>query len=269
MQVGFGVSSLALAFALGACSGTRHDLAASERPVAPEPDAALYASATVETFALDPAWRTLSLERFEAWLAIALPGREAVELAKPDRIELKRALAEMSVDSVRAAIVLARTRDPLCYEILLQRLEDRVAGAERASDAGDVIAAAALGRLRNVRELGKRLEDLVVGAKVHPDLEVRVECAAALLEYKRTKGIGFLLKVLREATPAADETKRDWTPTPHMAWPKSRAAAALSKFLEVPCTFRPDGSVQHQLDEAAKLEELWREKKRRLEPPKN
>ncbi|MCK6444809.1 MAG: hypothetical protein L6Q99_00300 [Planctomycetes bacterium] len=261
-----------------ACHATRHDLAAIERPTALQPLADLAARAAAEpddapvrpaTFVLDTAWREMSLERFERWVQDALPGVEPVEVAKPDRAELKRALAAMDGSSVRAAVILARTRDPLCYEILLSRLEDRIEGPERASDAGDVIAAAALGRLRNVRELGKRLEDLVVGANVHPDLEVRVECAAALLEYKRTRGIGFLLRVLREATPAADPTKRDWNPTPHMAWPKSRAATALAKFLGVPNEFRPDGSVAHQMEVAAQLEELWREKKRQLEPPKN
>lgn len=259
--------SSACLLALAACATTRHDLAARERPAAPEPMAEFDAASDAEAFVLDPSWRDMGLERFEAWIQAALPGLEPVELAKSDRAELKRALTAMDVSSVRAAVILARTRDPQCYEILLSRLEDRVEGAERASDAADVIAAAALGRLRNVRDLGKRLEDLVVGSSPHPDLEVRVECAASLLEYNRTRGIGFLLRVLREATPAADPTRRDWKPTPHMAWPKSRAAAALSKFLEVPCTFRPDGSVQHQMDEAAKLEALWRDRRRRLEAP--
>lgn len=252
-----------------ACRATHHELAALERPATLTPVAGYAAQPVPATLVLDPTWREMSLERFESWVQTVLPGLEPVEVTKPDRAELKRALAVMDGSSVRAAVILARTRDPQCYEILLSRLEDRIEGPERASDAGDVIAAAALGRLRNVRELGKRLEELVVGANVHPDLEVRVECAAALLEYKRTRGIGFLLRVLREATPAADPARRDWKPTPHMAWAKSRAAHALSKFLDVPNEFRPDGSVAHQMEVAAKLEELWREKKRQLEPPKN
>ncbi|MCE9594488.1 MAG: hypothetical protein K8S98_09860 [Planctomycetes bacterium] len=263
---------LALTVIGTACTTTRAGFAPLERPVlAPvvtsEPPK--LAPATPAPFALDPEWRTMSLERFETWVQQALPGREPIEIAKPERAELKRALAVMDVVSVRAAVILARSRERQAYEILLQRLEDRVVGPERPNDAGDVVAAAALGKLRNVVDLGKRLEELVVGPRPHPDLEVRIECAASLLEYKRTRGIGFLLRVLRDATPAADVSKRDWTPTPHMAWAKSRAAAALSKYLETPCNFRPDGSVQHEMEEAARLEELWRVKKRLLEPPKN
>jgi hypothetical protein len=257
------------AWLCAACIGTRHDVAATERPLAPAPDAALYEAAEARAFVLDPAWDTMSLERFEAWVQAALPGLEPIAIAKPDRAALKRALAAMDLGSLRAAVILARSRDAQCYEILLSRLEERVVGPERASDAADVVAAAALGRLRNVRDLGLRLEALVVGPTPHPDLEVRIECAAALLEYKRTRGIGFLLRVLRENTPLADPAKRDFEPTPHLAWPKSRAAAALSKFLGVPNGFRPDGSIAHQVEETQKLEALWREKKRELEAPKN
>jgi hypothetical protein len=263
---------------LAACSALRAGIAPVEPPNARALEAAVRDAPPVETqtpqapssFALPDDWSTMSLERFETWVQSALDGEKPVTIERASMRELKRAIAGFDLTAMRAAIVLARSRDPRAYEIMMEHLEARVVGPERPDDAADVIAAAAMGQVRNVTNLGTRLEDLVVGDKdrklaPHPDLEVRVECACSLLEYKRTRGIGFLLRVLRDQTRAADDSKRDWTPTPHMAWAKSRAAFALSKFLATTDDFRPDGSIEHQEQEAARLEELWREKKRAMD----
>lgn len=216
-------------------------------------------------FVLPQDWSTMSLERFESWVQLALPGNRDVAFQVASLRELRRSLDLMDLTSVRAAVILARSENEQAYKVLLARLEKRVVGPERPDDAGDVIAAAALGLARLVKDQGKLIEELVVGKPPHPDLEVRVECAASLLNLNRTRGVGFLLRVLRDQTPAADDSKRDWTPTPHMAWAKSRAAAALSRYLGVPDEFRPDGSVESQAAEAARLERLYRAKKRELE----
>ena len=41
-----------------------------------------------------------------------------------------------------------------------------------------------------------------------------------------------------------------------MAWAKTRAAEALSLRAGVECTFRPDGSLDHQEEEARRLQAL-------------
>jgi hypothetical protein len=158
--------------------------------------------------------------------------------------------------SVRAAVLCARSRDPRAAELLLARLEQRVLGPDRNSDAGDVIAAAALADLAFRADLADRLVALATGDAPHPDLEVRVECAASALRLGApTDSVApFLLTVLRALTPAELEHPGDWPRQRTVAWAKTRGAEALSERARVPCTFRPDGSFAHQAAETAKLE---------------
>ncbi len=256
-------SSLVLAL-LSACASEQRVVAPLDRPAAPDVDGALLESAPprAESVALPTDWSSSSLEHFEHWVQSAFHGDQPTPIEKRDLATLAAALTRLDLTSMRAAIILGRSRDPAAYEVMLARLEARANGPNRPDDSGDVISAAALGTAKLVPRQIERMEPLVWGDKPHPDLEVRVEIACSVLEFGRTKAIGFLLRVLRDQTRAADDSKRDWTPTPHMAWAKSRAAFALSKFLGVSDEFKPDGSIEHQEREAARLEELWRRKQR-------
>ena len=61
---------------------------------------------------------------------------------------------------------------------------------------------------------------------------------------------------LRARTPAEKTDPPDWARIDTLAWVKHRASRSLAEYLGVPDTFRPDGSWQHQIDEALKYERL-------------
>ena len=117
----------------------------------------------------------------------------------------------MDLGSVRAAVLLGHGGEG-AREVLLSRLEERVEGPDRHSDAGDVVAARALARWP-VEDTAGRLAALAVGPSPHPDLEVRVGCAATSPDMGRDEAIPFLLRVLHAGTPAELEDPIDWTPT--------------------------------------------------------
>lgn len=215
-------------------------------------------------------WRTLSPEAFWAWARSALPDDHATPIAKDCLPELKKALEEVTTPleggahdplAVRAAVILGRSRYPSCASILIRRLERRELGPERWSDCGDTVAAAALARFPDPGRYAQRLVPLVVGSRPHPDLEVRVECAATALHAGFREVIPFLLQVLRIDTYAGQADRRDFAVSPTTAWARGRAAEALSTFAGVPLTYRFDGSIAHREEEAAKLEALL------LQPP--
>jgi len=95
---------------------------------------------------------------------------------------------------------------------------------------------------------------LAVGSRPHPDLEVRVECAATALFAGFEQVIPFLLQVLRIDTFAGRSDQRDFAVSSTTAWARGRAAEALSAYAGVPLTYRPDGPIAHREEEAAKLE---------------
>lgn len=168
---------------------------------------------------------------------------------------LRTALAGQDQTAVRAAVFLAHCSEPSVTRVLIERLESRAEAPTRPMDAGDVIAAAALaGRVEE--GVPERLEALVVGERPHPDLEVRVECARTALLAGRDAVIPWLLAVLRAMTRDEALAPPDWIPTQTMAWSKTRAAEALSLRAGVECAFRPDGSLDHQEEEARRLQAL-------------
>ncbi|HEX6883315.1 MAG TPA: hypothetical protein VF530_08030 [Planctomycetota bacterium] len=214
---------------------------------------------------LPPAWRTLPLAGFEDWLLAALPEAVATPLHKTSLRELARALEEVSTPApgggqdplaVRAALILGRSLHPASAAVLIRRLERRALGPERWSDAGDCVAAAALARFPNPQRYAQRLVPLAVGTRPHPDLEVRVECAATALHAGYTGVVPFLLQVLRIDTHAGRSDRRDFAVSPTTAWARGRAAEALSAHAGVPVTYRFDGSIGHREEEAARLEAL-------------
>lgn len=210
-------------------------------------------------------WRTSSPAEFEAWILEALPEDRATPLAEDSLGDLRLALAEVTTAldgqrydplAVRAAAILGRSRYPSSATVLIRRLEKRELGPERYSDCGDTVAAAALARFPDPRRYAQRLVPLAVGARPHPDLEVRVECAATALHAGYAQVIPFLLQVLRIDTFAGEKDVRDFAVSPTTAWARGRAAEALSVFAGVPLTYRFDGSIAHREEEAAKLEAL-------------
>jgi len=215
--------------------------------------------------ALPEGWRTLPPLEFERWVEAALPAELSTPLDEAARGALAKALDDVAVPrdggsqdpvAVRAAVILGRSRHPTSAAILIRRLERRVLGPERWSDCGDTLAAAALARYPDPRRYAQRLVPLAAGSRPHPDLEVRVECAATALHAGFTEVLPFLLMVLRIDTPAGRADLRDFAVSPTTAWPRGRAAEALSAYAGVPLTYRTDDSLAGREREAARLEEL-------------
>jgi len=200
-------------------------------------------------------WSTIGHFAFEEAVAAWAPGPEPLRLGEEDLRALAQALDRQDESSVRAAVLLARSRAEEAEELLLVRLEKRRKAPSRELDAGDLVAAAALAATRSEGR-ARRLEALATGATPHPDLEVRVECACSALRLGRDGVIPFLLRALRAMTHDEKLAPPDWEPTQTMAWAKTRAAEALSERAGIQSGFRPDGSVAHQEEEARRLEEL-------------
>jgi hypothetical protein len=217
---------------------------------------------------LPAGWDTLEPFAFEQLLADffapARPGQPAPTIYY-DRAAfgaLTDALERMDAISVRAALLLAHSRHEKSGNRLMRRLGQREVGPERGSDAGDIVAAAALADFPGAAELYlEDLHKLAVGRRAHPDLEVRVECAAAALLLGDDAPVPFLLQVLRIDTFAGQSDARDFESGEHTAWARGRAAAALSRRAGVPVDYQPDGSILSREREAARLERLLRSDK--------
>ena len=231
---------------LGACR-------AADPPADPEPVAIAEARLASPLRSLAADWSSSSPWEFEqlvATLEIGPWDPAALE-------ELGRALKAMDLISVRAAVLLAYGGDE-AREVLLRRLEARVEGPDRESDAADLVAAEALARWPG-EDTAKRLAALGTAPSPHPDLEVRVACAAVALDQGRLEGVPFLLRVLHAGTPAELTDPIDWTPTTTLAWAKSRASEALCRRAGVLNTFQADGSYEQQLSVARELERRLRD----------
>ncbi len=233
-------------------------LFAPQDPVADAPSAP---EASPREWSLPADWRTSDPLRFEHMLEEQLAPAAPLRLADAELAELSAALAEPAQVGVRAVVLLARSGDERAAEQLLSRLEARDPAPGRADDAGDSVAAAALGAGLAGAEAARapqRLEALAAGEQPHPDLEVRTECAAAALELGRRGGVPYLLQVLRIGTWAGRSDVWESQPGQNTAWARSRAAEALSRAAGVPCTFSTDASIADREREAAALAGLLR-----------
>lgn len=208
-------------------------------------------------------WESLTNLAFERAIDGWLPAGEARHASEATLADLRRALGGLDVTAVRAAVMLARTLDPGAGEVLLERLEQRVATPARESqrDAADVVAAAAFGVGMSARKAPARLNGLAIGKRPHPSLAARVECARSAIALGRDDSIPYLLSVLRAGTTAgrvvgSDENEDD------LAWAQVRAAEALASRAGTKSRFLPEGSVREREEEAARLEAL-------LPPPRN
>ncbi len=245
IRPGLALLAVALSFALSACASDRRE---RER---------LEAERRITD--LPARWREMEPFAFEELVFRLFPTETETPLAEPVRRELQAALAETPATSVRAAVLLGRSRDPAAGQILAARLEQRVAGAERISDSGDVVAAGALVPLCDAALAG-RLAALAIGPAPHPDLDVRVECARTALRAGRDDVAPFLLSVLRIGTRAGRAEGTFWPPPPHTAWPRERAAEVLAWRAGLENHYSADASLDDRDREAerfaAKLAEL-------------
>ncbi|QDU67294.1 hypothetical protein [Engelhardtia mirabilis] len=201
-------------------------------------------------------WRTLSTIEFEHLLATELPPDVVTPPGAAALDRLAAALGEDPGAATRAALLLARTSHPAAHRRLLERLEQRVLGPLRASDAGDCTSAAALARGPIAAETAERLAQLAVGPKAHPDLEVRTECATAALALGREEVVPYLLAVLRIDTDDALERGEHLTDSPNTAWARGRAAQALCDIAGIEHRVWTDASLPERERHALELETL-------------
>lgn len=209
---------------------------------------------------LPPSWRGASDLAFERALDAWLPPGSAHRLSADDLGTLSAALDATEPSevraAVRAAVLLARTRDPRAGDALLARLEKRVpVPGATGDDAVDVVAACAFAEGTPGTNAAGRLAELAAGKRPHPDLCARVECARSALALGRDGGIPFLLQVLRMATSAGKPLGPDDSPA-DLAFAQTRAAEALAARAGTDARFRPEASVKDREAEAARLERL-------------
>jgi len=241
-------ATLLLALALTACrSGDDREEAADLQLQSDLPQA--------EAWELPSDWNSMPPADFEALMQAALPADVVTPLPTPALEELASALELMDQSSVRAAVILGRSRHNASGDVLLRRLQIRALGPNRTSDAGDVVAAAALAQFPAPR-LYWPVVRMADGKNPHPDLEVRVECASTALAAGYDRVIPFLLKVLRIDTWDGEKDERDFARSTQTAWARTRAAQALSARAGVPVSFRADASIPDREREARRLEQL-------------
>lgn len=230
----------------------REDGAASAQPVVEQP-------ATSPAWELPSDWDQGAIDEFDALLASWFPDGVAVRMSDAALRELFAAASDGGERGLRAVLVLARSNDPAAFAQLLTVLErrtPRTAGpSDRCGDAVDVVAAAAIANARSLADAGPRLESLSIGKNPHPDLDVRVQCAASAVALGRTKPIPYLLGILRTGTGPRASVPRG-TSLDDFVEPQLVAARALSARAGVPCEFRPHAPLAARAAEADRLERL-------------
>jgi hypothetical protein len=232
---------------------SRPDSSASDAPAAPPRE-----------FEVPAGWESLTDLAFERAVDAWLPRGEHRRAGDGTLVDLRRALGGGDIPAMRAAVLLARTRDPRAAEALLDRLEEREAPppGRPGRDAADVVAAAAFAEGLGRGDAAARLNALANGRRAHPSTAVRVECARSALALGRDESIPFLLSVLRIGTHAgrivgAEEDLDD------LAWCQVRAAEALAARAGTPNRFRPEASVTAREEETTRLESLLPSRKKR------
>lgn len=191
--------------------------------------------------------------RFERLLDEHLPLGTSTELPPAVLEQLARTLAGPPGEATRAALWLARAHHPAASEVLIAHVEERRTGPARADDVGAAVAATALGRAPLARETLPRLRELAVGANPHPDIEVRVECALAVLDAGDRSVVPLLVRVLRIDTPS-EAREGPLTDSPTTAWVRGRADRALTALLGRPYRDRTDAPFAEREAWADELE---------------
>ncbi|MFN0243675.1 MAG: hypothetical protein ACKVWV_12340 [Planctomycetota bacterium] len=226
-------------------------------PALPQASAAVTDAAPAWELPVD--WERGSFEEFEAQLERWFPSATPVAVSETALRELASAAAEGGESGLRAVLVLARSYDADAFSALLAVLDQRTPRSSNAADPGGdaalVVAAAALANARTVAAAGPRLESLSFGKNPHPDLDVRVQCAASALALGRTRAIPYLLGILRTGTSARAAAPRG-THLDDFVEPQLVAARALSARAGVPCEFRARAPLAARAAEADRLERL-------------
>lgn len=226
-------------------------------PALPQTGAAVI-DATPE-WELPAEWQQGSFEEFEAELERWFPTATPTPVSEAAVRELSAAAADGGERGLRAVLVLARSHDADAFSALLAVLDQRTprsaTAADPVGDAAFVVAAAALANARTVADAGPRLESLSFGKNPHPDLDVRVQCAASALALGRTRAIPYLLGILRTGTSPRAAAPRG-TRLEDFVEPQLVAARALSARAQVPCDFRARAPLAARAAEADRLERL-------------
>ena len=236
-----------LAFAVAALSSLACQTTESVPPV-PAVDSVAEPAPEPTAVALPADWAELPPRLFEEQALALLPGPPA-RFGESDLATLRSALAGEGAEietAVRAAVLLSRSREPVAAEILLERLEEHVAGEERNSDAAHVVAAAGLGELTGPGappDLVPRLVALASGGTPHPDLEVRVECARSAVLLGSDAPLPFLISVVRIGTPKGRAEGTFWPAPLRSAWCRERAAEILAWRAGVENSYSADASI--------------------------
>ncbi|MEZ6004445.1 MAG: hypothetical protein R3F33_09705 [Planctomycetota bacterium] len=221
--------------------------------------------------ALPDGWQTGETRHFETlWNEPAWQG--PLRWSAEDRAVLAQALGTPpdSLDGAettqRAALWLSRDASPDSSALLIAHLERRLDPDVRGRNAADILAAEILAR-RNplATEVLRSLDALALGPAPHPNLEVRVQCAAARLAHvppAAARDLGptnallrFLLRVLRAETPAQSLDPPDWPRVETLAWSKYQAAAAVRRFCPDLEEYVPDASWAWQNEWAARAQQ--------------
>ena len=97
----------------------------------------------------------------------------------------------------------------------------------------------------------------------NPHLMVRVKAARALLNLGNLGTVPFLIKILKENTPAEDPV-REWDKTYRMAWEKEEALEALAGLAGDAFGFNVDAPRPRQAESALRFEQWWLKNRIRL-----
>ena len=237
----FIATSLALTLLVSACalSVTETDGQQNQAPEFPDTE-------------LPTDWLTAEHLTFERMVEELLPHATVARFDDATSATLVSALQDPA-SRMRASILLARSRNPLYAEPLLARLELREQGAERGADAADVVAAAGLAEFAPSEERTARLAALASGENIHPDLEVRVECARTALLHGEDSTIPFLLSVLLIGTHQGRESGEFWPAPLRSAWARERAAEILAWRAGLENRYSADASIGDRERETARL----------------
>ena len=156
-----------------------------------------------------------------------------------------------------AAAALGRIDHPTATEPLLLAIRDSWAAVAGLATDGLLEGKEPWILPRLIKSIGPYPVDF------NPHLIVRTKIAAGLIDYGNYSGIPFLLKVLKENTPA-EEGDRQWDKTRRMAWEKEVALAALTRLAGDDFSYLIDGSRPAQAEAAMKFEAWWHASRTRL-----
>jgi len=187
--------------------------------------------------------------------ALAALGASAVPLLRERIDDSERNIRFLAVAA------LGRMGGPHTREPLLLALRDEWSAT--AVVAADCVAEDAAGKrdLWIIPRLIKTLGPFPID--FNPHLMVRVKAARALLNFGNYSGTPFLIKILKDNTPAEDP-RREWFKTTQLAWIKEESLDILSEVVGEDFGFRIDAPPVNQAEAARKFEKWWIHNRLRL-----